>query len=218
MNDNVQQAIEKLYVAFDSYGISNLKETSCFDYGPTQDEFLGISKPLRDIPDNILRRMEFFAFGWDSWGTKSEVGYFLPRLMEYLSDDVNRLEDPGLFSLFKYKLRNLFSDANEDWTDNQKESLFQFFVALLEERLSKDNEVNILIECALALNLTPQIIFSHWNTDEDTRTKQVVKLFKHFKYSRSNPKGLYFDDSERIKVFLDLLFEQLTPQEIAEIN
>ena len=123
MSDALKHAIEKLYVAFDLYEIDNLKETSCFDYGPTQEELSGISKSLRDISDNILLRMEFFAYGWDSWGTKNEVGYFLPRLMEYLADDVDRLDNAGLFSLFKYKLRDLFSDANEDWTDRQKESI-----------------------------------------------------------------------------------------------
>jgi hypothetical protein len=217
MSDALKQAIEKLYLAFNLYEIDNLNKTSCFDYGPTPEELSGISKSLRDIPDNIMARMEFFAYGWDSWGTKNEVGYFLPRLMMYLADDVDRLDDPGFFSLFKYKLRDLFSDANEDWTDKQKENLFEFFTVLLEEHLSDDIEVDMLIECALALDLAPQIIFSHWNTDEQTRKKQVVAILKHFRYSRATPKGQYFDDSERIKIFLELLVEQLTPEEVAEI-
>ncbi len=218
MNDALKQSIEKLYFAFNSYEISNLEKTSCFDYGPTSKELSGVSKPLREIPDDILIGMEFFAYGWDSWGSKNEVGYFLPRLMEYLADDICRLDNPGLFSLFKYKLRDLFSDTHNDWTDRQKESLLIFFTALLQEHLSDDINVDMLIECALVLDLPPQIILSHWNADKQTRKKQVVALFKHFKSTtrESTPKGLYFDDCERIRVFLDLLSERLTCEEIAD--
>lgn len=219
MRDATKQAIEKLYLVFKTYEIGNPEKISCFDFGPSPEELLGVSKDLRDIPDSTLAGMEFFAYGWDSWGTKNEVGYFLPRLMEYLANDVERLENAGLFSLFKYKLHDLFSDTN-DWTHEETECLREFMTALLQERLSVDTNVGMLIECALTLNLDPQHILSNWKSNEHPHRKQLVALLEHFNcpvYGESTPKGLYLDDSARIQVFLDLLFEQLTPEETDEI-
>jgi hypothetical protein len=219
--DATKQAIERLYLTFNTYEIGNPETISCFDFGPSIEELSGLSKDLRNIPDSTLAGMEFFEYGWDSWGTKNEVGYFLPRLMEYLANDAEKLENPGLFSLFKYKLRDLFSDTNHDWTHDEKESLSEFMTAFLLERLSVDNDVGMLIECALALNLDSQHILSNWKSDEQLHIKQVVTLFEHFNcpaYGKSTPEGVYFDNSARIQVFLDLLFEQLTPEEIAEIS
>lgn len=213
MRDSTKQAIEKLYLVFKTYRIGDPEKISCFDFGPSSEQLLDVSKDLRDIPDSTLSGMEFYAYGWGSWGTKNEVGYFLPRLMEYLANDVERLEHPGFFSLFKYKLHDLFSDSNTDWTKEETECLCEFMTALLQERLSVDNNVSMLIECALALNLDPQHIISNWKSDEHLHKNQVIALFEHF-----TPEGLYFKDSARIQVFLDLLFEQLTPKEIAEIR
>ena len=209
VDDTLKLAIENLYLTFNSYGISNPEEVGCFDFGPSPEELAGISKPLRDIPDDTLRGMEFFAYDWDSWGSKNEIGYFLPRLLEYLVEDIERLEDPGFFSLFNYKLINLFSETNDDWTEKQKDSLLNYFRTVLAKHLSNDTEIGFLIECVLSLDFPPQIIFSCWNTDNQTRRKQIKSLYDHFSYhpnqQDSIPSGVYFHNSERIGTFLDHL-------------
>lgn len=96
------------------------RKSKLLRFGPTPDEVIGISKSLRDIPNSALKGMEFYEYGWDVWGTKSEVGYFLPRLLEYLANDPDYLDSPGLFGLFQFKLYRLFSDSNTDWTKLEK--------------------------------------------------------------------------------------------------
>lgn len=217
MSDALKQAIENLYLAFRTYEIGDPKEVSCFEYGPTPEEISGVSRDLRNIPDSTLNGVIFYNYGWDYWGSKNEVGYFLPRLMEYFADDVARFELGGLF---KFKLGYVFSDTNDDWTDEEKESLRQFITVLLQEHLSIDNDVGYLIECGLMLSLTPEYILSIWKSDKQLHKKQVVALFEHFScpvYAESTPIGRYFKSSATIEVFLDLLFEQLTLEEVIEI-
>ncbi len=85
--------------------IEDLTKVRCFDYGPTAEELAGITKDLRNIPTEVIDAMEFYGA---EWGTDNEVKYFLPRILECISEDISRLEDPNYFSLFKYKLRNCF--------------------------------------------------------------------------------------------------------------
>jgi hypothetical protein len=218
VDNTLKTAIENLYLTFNIFEISNLEDVGCFDFGPTPEELAGISKPLRDIPNDTLKGMEFFAYGWDSWGSKNEVGYFLPRLMEYLAEDIERLENPGLFSLFKYKLRDFFPENNEDWTEKQKESLLNYFRILLVKHLSNDIEIGFLIECVLSLDFPSQIILSCWNPDKETRRQQIKFLCDHFSYQPNQqdsiPSGVYFHNSERIGTFLDHLLRFVSPEDL----
>ena len=156
--------------------------------------------------------MEFYAYGWTSWGTKEEIGYFLPRLMEYLLADINRLSYPGLFGLFKYKLKNLFSESNTDWTTVEKESLRKFLMGLFENHFSKSVDIGMAIECALALDMPPQDIFDIWKFDQKLYVMQIYSVSKHFKVPmgiQAEPQGLYFEGTARIASFFDLLNQRL---------
>lgn len=222
MNDPIKLAIERLYQVFKIYKIEDLAKVSCFDFGPTEEELAGLSKGLRNIPINVLDKMEFYAEGWNSWGSENEVKYFLPRLLECIAENVEFLSYPSCFSLFKYKLPNCFSAINKDWSDVEKNSIKDFFDALLEFHFFKSVEIGYLIECALTLNMLPDLIVSKWNSNEKLHKKQVINLFKHFNcpdYARPcNPEGVYLGNSERIKTFLDYVYTRLTAEELAEIS
>ena len=205
MFNRLKRALEELYLAFSGFELGKLEDVSCFDYGPTNQEVADLARPLRDIPNRTMAKMEFYAFGWDSWGSKQEAGYFLPRLMTYLAEDITRLREPALFSLFKYKLQGVLSHPSKDWTDRQIEALREFFVSLLEQHLSVDTEVGMLIECVLAVGLDSQTIFANWNSSEPLYARQTEAILRHFRYTdpdRDIPKGLYFDDREIVQSFV----------------
>lgn len=232
MNDSIRLAIENLYQVFKRYNLEDPTNVSCFDYGPTAEEIAGISKDLREIPSKVVDAMEFYG---TEWGTANEVKYFLPRLLECIAEDINRLDDPGYFSLIKYKLQGCLSTKNLDlpkkedvivgilaYTQEEKICIQKFFNALLQYHLSRLSEIGILIECALALDMLPEHILANWKCDEVLHQKQVVGLFKYFNCiaygTYSHPKAVYLDTSEKIKDFLDLLYTKLTPEELAEIS
>lgn len=232
MNDSIRLAIENLYQVFKIYKLEDPAKVSCFDYGPTTEEIAGISKDLRDIPSKVVDAMEFYG---SEWGTDNEVKYFLPRLLECIAEDINRLDDPGYFSLFKYKLQGCFSTKNLElsekdgvvvgipaYTQEEKNCLQNFFDALLECHLSKSLEIGFLIECVLTLDMSPDRILANRKSNEKLHKNQIINLFKHFECSEygisGQPKGVYLTTSEKIKEFLDLLYTNLTPEELAEIN
>lgn len=222
MNDSIKLAIDRLYEVFKIYQIKDPANVSFFDFGPNAEEFAGISNELRNIPTRILDRMEFYEAGWNSWGTENEVKYLLPRLLECISFDINRLDDPGYFSLFKYKLKNCFSVTNKDWSDIEKNCIKKFFDVLLECHLSKSVEIGFLIECVLTLDMSPDYIVSKWNSKEVLHKNQVINLFTHFNCLNDgkfySPKGVYLDNNEKIKKFIDYVYTKLTPEELAEIS
>jgi hypothetical protein len=209
MNNSIKLAIEQLYLTFKIYKIEDLTSVSCFDYGPDVEELVGISQDLPNIPCNIIGRMEFYASGWDSWGKENEVKYFLPRLLECVAQDITRLNEPGYFSLFTYKLSNCFSNFNKDWLEEEKLSLKKFFDALLEYHLSESVEIGFLIECALTLDMLPEQIFSKWQSNEKLHKNQVINLFKHFSCLANTPE---------IKQLLNFVETKLSPEELATIN
>ena len=162
MQDSINNSIDGLYQAFSTYEIKEPEKIGCFDFGPTPDEIEGLSNELRCIPDRTIANMEFYGDGWDSWGSKSDVGYLLPRIMQYLATDVSRLEIPGIFSLFPFKLKGFFSESNIDWNTKEKSKLKDFMIVLINERLSKDNDIGLLIESALILQLDLDFVISSW--------------------------------------------------------
>jgi hypothetical protein len=212
MGNGLESLLDELYKTFSNYRIGDLARVSCFDLGPTAAELAGIQVELRHIPEETLAGMEFFAYGWRTWGTKQEVGYFLPRLMEYLAQDMQRLGQPGLFGLFKYKLTHLFAITNQDWTGAEKESIRKVVYALLQNHFAKSTNLGLVVEWALILAISPQAILDLWQYDQELYPYQMVALFKHFKFSpssQSHPQGLHFKDSVKIKEFLDLVTQRL---------
>ncbi|WP_420589546.1 hypothetical protein [Bacterioplanoides sp.] len=219
MQEKTQKAIDKLYKTFSDYKIEDFHKIGCIDLGPSPKEVKALSNGLKEIPDEILKIMEFYGEGWNSWGSKEDVGYLLPRLMQYLADDISRL-DSGVFSLFDFKLVNFFSDSNSDWTNDEKDSLNDFITALIEERLSVDVDIGLLIECALTLNYDLQNVISKWKSNENLYKDQIILLLDHFNYDipfESSPEGYHFFDNDKIRAFLDSLLTQLTKGEIDEI-
>lgn len=136
LSKNLEQVLEQVYRGFAHYPRPNLATLSLFDFGPTEKELKEVSKPLDQISFEVIRGMEFYESAWNSWGTKAEVSYFLPRLLEFLASDITVLGYPSTFGLFKYKLRGTLEQECELWTPTEKEALRQFFLALLKMELN----------------------------------------------------------------------------------
>ena len=202
-------ALENLYLVLKYKAPRDLSAVGCFDYGPDEKELAGISVGRRNITDYALLRMEFYGDGWETWGTKEEVGYFLPRLLEFSSVETHdRLENSALFSLFKYKLPDLFLPINQDWTRLEKAAIRRYFVALLERELLTNDDVSMICECALTLGMRPDEIFQYWNSPEPLRQKQIENLLFHFVDSTDGKQvvgGLYLEHDARVRAFLDAL-------------
>jgi hypothetical protein len=220
VKNSINNSIDDLYQAFSTYEIKELQEVGCFDFGPTPDEIEGLSNELRCIPDRTIASMEFSGGGWDSWGSKSDVGYFLPRLMQYIAADVNRLVIPGIFSLFPFKLKDFFSESNIDWNAEEKSKLKNFMIILINERLSIDNDIGLLIELALILQLDLNFVIFSWKLNEQLYQSQLISLLSHFgcyEYGDKDLSGDSYFDSEKIQLLLTAMLDQLTTDEVSEV-
>lgn len=220
MQNSINNSIDDLYQAFSTYKIKELQKVGCFDFGPSLDEIEGLSNELRCIPDRTIANMEFYGYGWDSWGSKSDVGYFLPRLMQYIAADISRLEVPGIFSLFPFKLEGFFSETNTDWNAEEKSKLKEFMVVLINERLSIDTDIGLLIELALILQLDINFVISNWKFNEQLYKSQMISLLSHFEcyeYGDTDLNGNSYFDSEKIQILLTAMLDQLTTDEVSDI-
>lgn len=220
MQDSIQKAIDDLYQAFSGYKIEDMTTIGCFDFGPTEEEVKALSNGLRNIPDETIQFMEFYGSGWDSWGSKIDIGFLLPRLMQYVAEDIERLDDISFFSLFNYKLLNFFSDSNSDWSPKEKESLNRFIKILIREAIPSNNNIGLLIECAFILDFDLKNAIKDQSKHKQAYKRQLISLLDYFDYivyGESYPKGYHFDDSAKIKAFLDSMIEQLAPDEVNDI-
>ena len=178
----MKELIEKLYSIFQSYQIDDFSKVGCFDYGPSTEELEGISLPLREIPVSIIKSMEFYGYGWEEWGTESEVKYFLPRILEVLQEDVQLLDQSGFFSFFKYKLTNCLKPMNADWSDIERSALGEFFESLLRQNLQSTIQVGSLIEAMIEVGMSVSTITLLWvNTTIELRLLQIPEVLLRFK-------------------------------------
>lgn len=181
-SNRLQAALERLYEVFAPYQISDIANVGCFDFGPTSSEAAALSGDVREIPDDVVVRMEFFGKGWSSWGTREEVKHLLPRLMEYLADDVGRLGDPGFLSLFSYKLTGCLSTGNRDWSAVEQESIKEFLLALLESDAAEPGDLGNLLEVMLELGLDTKSLIGVWSGSKSLDRSQLESVFTHFGY------------------------------------
>lgn len=173
--------INDLYATFADYQIPSLSHLSCFDFGPSSVELADIrDHPLREIPPRTLRSMEFFAYGWESWGSESEVKHFLPRLLEFTSEDIDLFSSPGLAGLFKYKLcgalrsRRRAPPDGVSWPAKERDSLAFWAEAVLVFHLHVSKDVLGLVEAVLEMGMLPADIINIWSgVDAELRGAQV---------------------------------------------
>lgn len=218
MKDFLVNALNDLYRAFNGYDDFDPKNVGCFDFGPSQKVIEDLSGDLRNIPDSALVHMEFHGGGWDSWGSKIDVGYLLPRLMQFIAEDVGRLQIGGIFSLFTCKLNDFFLCSSVDWNSDEKLALRNFMEALLKERASIDTDLGLLIEMALVLKLDLTFLISNWRINNHRHKEQMVFMLIYFgcnENGESDLIGEYFNDSEVIQGFINSMLSQVSQKEIS---
>lgn len=63
----LQLAIEDLYETFSGYRVTSFKDLGCYDFGPSESEYRALEgSPLREVPKETLRSMEFYDPSWDT--------------------------------------------------------------------------------------------------------------------------------------------------------
>jgi len=204
--------VEELYRVFRSYQInSDLKDVGVFDFGPSESELEGISKSLRDIPDSVLLSMEFYGWGWDSWGTEEEVKYFLPRLLELISEDISKLET--LFSLIKYKLPNIFL-PHSDWPVDEVGALHRYFSKLLLHNAS--GEIGYLLEALIVMGMPSNEIIDILNVSAmEVQHESADNVLQHFGigYESDSPYALHVsNESKSLRQICNWAFKVLTTE------
>lgn len=108
--------------------------------------------------------------------------HFLPRLLEVVSTDLELLEGPGTFGLFKYKLRgslhtgergSITRQANK-WPSAESQSLASWANAMLDVHLHETRNVEQLIEAVSELGMSSEAIIQIWaDVAPEFRLQQV---------------------------------------------
>lgn len=199
--------IENLFQVFQKYRITiALDSAGVFDFGPSESELKGISKPLREIPEDVLLSMEFYGHGWTSWGTEEEVKYYLPRLLELFSKNLDALE--RVFSLLKFKLNDALLPES-DWPEREVKALHGYFISLLKCNLTQD--VGYLIEGLVVVGFSAEEVLGVLRGAEPSSQKICAeKVLAHFDVtSPANP--VYVDTRvEDIQTICDWAYESTT--------
>lgn len=211
MHKGIKSSLDSVYDSFKQHTLKNCKSIGCFDFGPTDAELEDISKNLKDIPDEIVGRMEFFDKSWNSWGSKEEIKYFLPRVFEYIANDIHRLADPGTFSFFKYKLAKCLLPDNQDWNEGEKQAIRNFFSSLLAFYFSSPEDIADLIEAALAIGISPESLLVFWEQNATDKVKKIKYLEDEYKTSIKGDNSviakqrLYYENTDELSRFLSLI-------------
>lgn len=199
----MKKIINEAYEAFKAYQVTDFSALTVFDHGPTQEELDGVSLNLKDVPDKVLGSMEFYDFGWESWGTEVEVKYFLPRFLEYLAAKPSRLEGGGASSLLKFKMLNLHE--SELWLPAEKAILFSFLDIFFDQIFKENKILEVAVECMLAIGMSPDSIIERLSKDPKIHNAQVVLLNDHIRSG-----FLFHGDSKKIEELKTILYEKTT--------
>lgn len=207
MANKIQIMLKELYKTFSKYNLKNLREVGFYDYWPTEYELQEISKPVKDISDKAIASMEFF---WEdeTWWTKEEVKYLLPRIFEYVYYNTSNLEDAWCFSYFKYKLKN--SINNDFFNKKEKEIVGKYFNVLLQENFSKNKELGYLIELSVVIGYNSKRVLDIWEIKTIKIYEQLENLLQHFwiynDYPFSWAKWVYIDNTDEFDKILNWIF------------
>lgn len=217
---SIAEIIGRIYSEFSKYKISDLENVTFYDYGPSQMELEGISKPVREIPERAIDGMEFFSYEFNEWGTAEEVKYLLPRMLEYLSTSPEGLYRPGFFSFFKYKLKNCILKASSLLDENERSLVADFFRSFLISRLNSSEDINMLIECAVEIGIEPAEFIELWKPEKKLLVRQLAKAYRHFeikKHKLAYGPCLYSEENEKVYEILGAIFGSLSDDEWGEV-
>jgi hypothetical protein len=206
----MEDEIENLYQVFQRYRITiALNHVGVFDFGPSESELKGISKPLKEIPEDVLLSMEFYGYGWSSWGTEEEVKYYLPRLLGLFSKKLEALEH--VFSLLKFKLNDALLPES-DWPKHEVKALRDYFISLLKCNITQD--IGYLIEGLVVVGFSAEEVLGVLRESEPLSQKICAeKILAHFDVaSKTNPANPVYVDTriEDIQIICDWAYEFTT--------
>jgi hypothetical protein len=195
----------RLYEVFSIY---NKPDTlTCIDYGATNEEqAIFNANKLKSFPCEFINKLEFYDETWQSWGTKEEVKYFLPRVLECIT---LRLLDQGEAYLnisIRYKLlgRKFWSSSEFEAIGVFAKHMFSYYLVHGDLK-AIDEAFDLLIACGLDHMIMLGMI------KMAARKEDVVQaMFKCWIYVESK-RGLGFDgyylevDGEKEKIITNIL-------------
>lgn len=174
-------AIDGLYPLFERYQLSDFESLGCYDFGPSTEELDALRHhSLRDVPAGVICSMEFFAHGWESWGSENEVKHFLPRILQLVAEDPSLLSSPGTASLFKYKLcgsvrpASIAPGPDACWSISECHGLRTWANEVIRHHLNNTADVLGLLEAVLEMGLKSEAILQSWSeVPQELRDKQM---------------------------------------------
>jgi hypothetical protein len=159
----LQADIVNLYAVFSVYPKISVGPIGCIDYGGTEEEqILFSSTPLKEIPEDYIRRLEFYDPTWDSWGNENEVKYLLPRILECIAINPENIEDAGIFSLFKYKMSDLYKEKGSKWAQNESRVIKDYLFHLFEHVAHNHTNINLILELLCSVSADMEAYFLIW--------------------------------------------------------
>ena len=179
VSPDLDAAVANIYAVFEPYlrRSRELNVCNCPSCISLEDERKLVATPLGDIPAKLLTQYTHAAVTWDERAS-FEMRYFLPRYCELIAHD----EPPSQAGETSDCLSRLGRYANwrQTWPSSEVTALEKFFVALLQDRLSRIETVSHdsglfspreRIEDVLALAITAGAALSPllatWNTARD---------------------------------------------------
>lgn len=149
----VIDSIENLYKTFSCYTRPSMGIIECLDYGPSEDEVIAFSMPLREIPSEYINRLEFYDISWNSWGNEPETKYLLPRVFELYALEVitsKKASQAHAFGLIvRYKMLDLYVDRGgfvSKWKQEESASIHRFFVAMFKYLVAHPDAIESYVE------------------------------------------------------------------------
>lgn len=210
-------AIEALYETFAAYRLADPSKVGFFDFGPNEAELRGISGPLREIPVEVVRSMEFFAADWRSWGTEAEVKHVLPRVLECLVEHPELLGSPSTMSLFKHKLRRGLASQGSALLSWEREPVARFMELLLDHRIthpgrSEHGELGYLVEALVEVRFDATRALAVLDRHPDQRRSVAGALLEHFgaREEGDPPRGVYCEHEDGLRLYTEWALAQRT--------
>ncbi|MCA9717021.1 MAG: hypothetical protein KC468_20275 [Myxococcales bacterium] len=208
-------AIAALYETFAPYRLEDPARAGFFDFGPNERELRAISGPLRDIPAEVVRTMEFYAPDWRSWGSEAEVKYVLPRVLECLALHPELLGYPSTMSLFKHKLRRGLTPAGAGLRPHEREPVARFLELLLEHQAtlsgaSERRELGYLVEALVELRFDDARALAALDRHPAQHGPVADALLEHFRVRDADetPRGVFCEHEAGLRVYTDWALER----------
>lgn len=136
----LEAAIEWLYEAFEGYSVTDISSLSLYQCEPSPRQLAVLAQyPLRELPDEAVWSMWFYG----SIVREAELKHFLPRILEVLSERIDRLMSSSrTYALFSEQLHGVL--GSRDWPAEEREALRSWALEVVDFNLHRRWDLSVL--------------------------------------------------------------------------